>query len=153
MSAKNKAQTDLAKSAGKAKAALAFVPPAAKAALAKAQAEGPTKKRAGPEEVEGQLAQKPRYSDGQLRSQCTEFFSRVATGKVAKATTVQVAEAHEALETMASLDERDKTEFAKAFYSNKGTKDFGFVKDYTQKVTAVKKVSQDLEENYFTRTT
>ncbi len=94
----------------------------------------------------------PKYGGGQLKSQCAHYFSRVATGKATKASSDEVAEAKNALQTFQDLDDVGKLEFAKAFYSNKGTKSFGFVKDYSEKAHSSKTVKETIEENYMTRT-
>ena len=74
-----------------------------------------------------------------------------ASGEVRKASPEEVTQAKEALATYDSLQCEDQTAFAKAFFSNKGNKHFGFVKDYTEKVSAAKKITRSIQENYFTR--
>ena len=59
-------------------------------------------------------------------------------GQVAKATDEQKAEAREAVVTMQKLGDKDKVDFAEAFFSAKATKEFGFLKDYSQKISAEK---------------
>ena len=63
-----------------------------------------------------------------------------------------MTEANEALKVLDGIEENDKAKFAKAWYSNKGTKSFGFVKDYSEKIIAGKTISQQVQENYFIRT-
>ena len=121
---------------------------------AKSQPAAP-KKRAAPEEhPEASPTAKPQSKpcgDAQLKSQCRHYFGRLAAGEVKKASPEDVAQAQDALDTFDKLEEPDKIQFAKAFYSNKGTKTFGFIKDYSEKVLASKVVTQKLEENYMTR--
>ena len=88
---------------------------------------------------------------GAMKSQCRHFFKRCASGEMKKASDEEITQAKEALATYDSLQCEDQTAFAKAFFSNKGSKQFGFVKDYTEKFSAAKKVTQSIQENYFTR--
>ena len=125
----------------------------ATAAKAKPEPRAQGQKRAASEAVDAdaQDGRKP-YTDGQLKSQCLNYFNRVSSGKVAKATEEQVQEATEAVQTMNKLPHEEKLEFAKAFFNAKQTKDFGFLKDYVEKVTAKKAETEQVVENYFTRT-
>ena len=93
-----------------------------------------------------------KYKAGELKSQVTAYFRRVAKGGATKATETEKEEAQTALNTYSLLDEEDKIGFAKAFYNSKSSKSFGFIRDYTEKVSAVKKVNEKLNENYMTRT-
>ena len=117
----------------------------------KAKSAAVKKKGQEPEAEELVPALEPAYSDGQLKSQCKNFFTRMAAGEVKKASDEQVQEAKAGLNTFNELEEQDKAQFAKAFYSNKGTKTFGFIKDYSEKIKASKTVTQNMEENYMTR--
>ena len=92
-----------------------------------------------------------KYSDGAMKSQCKHFFGRLAKGEVKKATEAEVGEAKEAVSTFDRLGHEDQTEFAKAFFSNKGNKTFGFIKDYTEKIKHAKTSTEEILENYFTR--
>lgn len=92
------------------------------------------------------------YQDGALKSQCLGYFKKVANGLACKATAEEVSLAKEAVETYTELTDEDKTLFAKTFYDNKATKSFGFVRDFQQKRTAHKMVSENIHENYMTRT-
>ena len=127
--------------------------PKATAAKAKPAPKAQGQKRAASEAVEAdaQDGKKP-YTDGQLKSQCKTYFKNVSEGKVAKATEEQVQEATQAVQTMNQLPDKEKLDFAKAFFSAKQTKDFGFLKDYVEKVTARKQEHEQVKENYFTRT-
>ena len=104
-----------------------------------------------PEEGAESAAKQAKYTDGALKSQCKGYFQRLANGSAQKAGADQVNEAKEALSTFEALEEEDKVKFAKAFYSNKGTKTFGFVKDYSEKMKSSKTSEQSVNENYFTR--
>ena len=135
-----------------------------KATAAKAVPKTPTKSRGGTEPTVAQSAKrqaeadlatpdaKKPYTDGQLKSQCLNYFTRVQNGQVAKATDEQKAEARDAVATMQKLGDKDKVDFAKAFFSAKQTKDFGFLKDYNQKIGAKRLDGEKVLENYFTRT-
>ena len=90
-------------------------------------------------------------SPGEVKSQCVSYFKRVATGQVKKATAEDVAQAKEALDTYGGLPKCDQVAFAKSFFSAKNGKNFGFIKDYTEKVQASKQVKQSINENHFTR--
>jgi hypothetical protein len=133
--------------AAKSKAA----PPAAAKSVATTPAKDNSQKRPAEEEASGTPAKEAKYSDSALKSQCRHFFGRRASGQTKKTTTEERKEAEEACTTYDRLDEQDKLQFAKAFCSNKHSKSFGFVKEYTEKVLASKKVCEKLEENYFTR--
>ena len=104
-----------------------------------------------PEEGAESAAKLAKYANGALKSQCKGYFQRLANGSVKKAGADEVNEAQEALSTFEALEEEDKVKFAKAFYSNKGTKTFGFVKDYSEKMKSSKTSEQTVNENYFTR--
>ena len=92
-----------------------------------------------------------QLSPAQVKSRCVVYFHRVADGKVKKATPQDIAQAKEALQTMAGLPKCDQDSFAKSFFSSKSNKNFGFIKDYTEKVQASKQVKQSINENHFTR--
>ena len=125
----------------------------ATAAKAKPESKAQGQKRAASEDVaaDAQDGKKP-YTDGQIKSQCLNYFNRVKEGKVAKATEEQIQEATQAVQTMNKLPDKEKLDFAKAFFSAKQTKDFGFLKDYNEKVTAKKVEHEQVNENYYTRT-
>ena len=89
------------------------------------------------------------YSDAELKSQAMQYFRSVATKK--KATAAEKEEAGVALATFPLLGNSEKTEFARSFFNNKNTKNFGFVKEYTERLTATKSTSQTCQENYYTR--
>ena len=92
-----------------------------------------------------------QLSPGELKSRCVNYFTRVATGLAKKATPEQVAEAKEALETYGGLPKCDQLAFANSFFSNKNGKNFGFIKDYTERVQACKQVQQSINEKHLTR--
>ena len=92
-----------------------------------------------------------KYGDAQIRGQCTTCFKRVAAGHASKVSESEVDQAQQALETYDQLDTPDKTAFAKAFFSNKGGKKIGFIKDYAEELQSGKKVKEKVGENYYTR--
>ena len=94
-----------------------------------------------------------KASDSVCKSQRRHYFNRLASGQAKRANGSEVEQAQEAVRTYDALEELDKVKFAKAFYNNKGAKTFGFIKDYSEKISAHKKLTQAMEENYFTRTT
>ena len=127
--------------------------PKATAAKAKPEPRDQGQKRAASEAVDADTQKGGKqYTDGQLKSQCKNYFKSVSEGKVAKATEEQVKEATQAVQTMNQLPDEEKVNFAKAFFSAKQTKDFGFLKDYVEKVTAKKVEKEVVLENYFART-
>ena len=125
----------------------------AKPAAAKSKAEPSGSKRAATAGDPAADSKKTKYGDGHIKSQCAHYFRRVASGQVKKANEEELQQASQAMATYDQLQESDKVQFAKAFYSSKGTKSFGFIKDYTEKVMASKTINESLKENYFTRTT
>ena len=104
-----------------------------------------------PEEGAESAAKQAKYANGALKSQCKTYFQRMANGSVKKAGADEVSQAQEALSTFEALEGEDQVKFAKAFYSNKGAKTFGFVKDYSEKMKSSKTSEQSVNENYFTR--
>ncbi len=92
------------------------------------------------------------YSGAELRSQCANYFRKVASRQYKGSTADEIEEAKVAEQTFAALEMDDKTAFARTFYGNKGTKNFGFVRDYQEKVSATKEVTEEIGENYYTRT-
>ena len=125
----------------------------AKPSAATSKAEPSGSKRAATTERPAANTKKTKYKDGELKSQCYQYFRRLASGQAKKANEEEVQQASQAMATYDQLQESDKVQFAKAFYSSKGTKSFGFIKDYSEKVMASKTVVESFEENYFTRTT
>ena len=128
-----------------------FTAMTSRAAAVKSCARPLKRAEAEPEEGAESAAKQAKYTDGGLKSQCKGYFQRLANGSAQKAGADQVNEAKEALSTFEALEEEDKVKFAKAFYSNKGTKTFGFVKDYSEKMKSSKTSEQSVSENYFTR--
>ena len=91
------------------------------------------------------------YGDSQIKSQAQNYFKRLADGKVKKATEEEVKEAETALATFQKLPEADKVAFGQAFFKGKEHKDFGFLKELTDKMTATKVVNRATKENMMTR--
>ena len=116
------------------------------------QATAASSKRKAVDDGTAPKAKKAGYNPGQLNSQCRNYFQRIATGKAKRADEAEVTQAKEAVDTFDNLGDDDKKSFAKAFFSNKGNKTFGFIKEYTEKVSAKKTVSEGFKENYYTRT-
>ena len=134
------------------------MPPANKAAGKKDDTKPPTQDEGQPPADEAadtkddnKRVAETQLTPAQMKSRCVCYFNRVADGKVQKATPEEIAQAKEALSTMAGLPRSDQDSFAKSFFCSRHTKNFGFVKDYTEKVQASKQVTQAINENYLTR--
>ena len=97
------------------------------------------------------LSSEARHSDSELKSHASHYFKRVAGGHVRKSTPQDKKEAEQALATLSVLDEGEKVQFAKAFQANKATKSFGFIREYSEKVTAAKSVKEGVNEKYMSR--
>ena len=130
------------------------MPPANKAADKKPptqdESQPPADKAADKTDDNKRVAE-TQLTPAQQKSRCVCYFNRVATGQVKKATPEDIAQAKEALQTLAGLPKCDQDSFAKSFFSSKSNKNFGFIKDYTEKVQASKQVKQAINENHFTR--
>ena len=92
---------------------------------------------------------KEKYTTAEVKSQCVDYFKKMATKK--KATDAEKQEAQVALATYNQIGFQEKAEFARTFFNRKGTKDFNFVKEYAEKLKATKTTAESTEENYFTR--
>ena len=97
----------------------------------------------------GQDGTPKTYTDAELKSQTLQYFKTVATKK--KATAAEKEEAATAVSTFEQLGFQEKAEFARSFHSNKNSKNFGFVKEYSERLTATKSTTEACQENYFTR--
>ena len=89
------------------------------------------------------------YNEAELKSQALQYFKSVAKQK--KATPAEKETAATAVSTFEQISFNEKAEFAKSFYNNKNTKNFGFVKEFAERLTVTKTTSQACQENYFTR--
>ena len=92
---------------------------------------------------------KEKYTTADVKSQCVDYFKKMATKK--KATDAEKQEAEVALATYNQIGYEEKAEFARTFFNRKGTKDFNFVKEYAEKLKATKITAESTEENYYTR--
>ena len=111
----------------------------------------PPANNAADKKDDNKRAAEKQLTPGAMKSQCVGYFNRVANGQAKRATAEEIAQAKEALQTMAGLPKCDQDSFAKCFFDNKRSKNFGFIKDYTEKVQAAKQVTQAINENYLTR--
>ena len=97
----------------------------------------------------GQDGNPKGYTDAELKSQTLQYFRNVAKQK--KASQAEKDEAEVALHTFAHIGVQEKVEFARSFFNNKGNKNFGFVKEYTERLTNTKSTTETCQENYYTR--
>ena len=111
----------------------------------------PSANKAAGKKDDNKRAAEEQLSPGAMKSQCVGYFRRIATGKAVNATPQQIAEAKEALDVYGGLPKCDQVAFATSFFSNKNGKNFGFIKEYSEKVQSAKKVKQAMNENHFTR--
>ena len=111
----------------------------------------PPANKAADKKDDNKRAAEKQLTPGQLKSQCVCYFNRVANGQVKKATAEEVGQAKEALDTYGGLPKCDQVAFAKSFFSAKNGKNFGFIKDYTERVQACKQVQQSINEKHLTR--
>ena len=125
------------------------MPPAAKDAAKENRT--PANKAAGKKDDNKRPAEEELPSPGAMKSQCVGYFTRIAAGKAKKATPEEIAQAKDALDVYGGLPKVDQVAFATSFFSNKNGKNFGFIKEYSEKVQSSKKVKQAMNENHFTR--
>ena len=80
------------------------------------------------------------------------LMKRMAEGKVAKASAENVADAKIALDVYKGLTKDDRLEFAKKVEASKGTKQYNWVRTFTESLRAQKRIAEGVIENYYTRT-
>jgi len=122
-------------------------------ASSKASAPGskPQPKAQPPSPAPQQGPAKKAKTDKQSINECQTYFNRVSSGQMVLATDNQKAEATVALKTLTALDDGDKAEFAKKFIDTKKTKQFGWIREYREKITFEKDVVEGFKQNYMTR--
>ena len=102
---------------------------------------------AGPEAV---AKPQSKTDEQRLRTNCVTKLRRVSTGMFAKSSNEDILNAKDALECYYALPDKDKTSFAQAFKQN--SKTWGWVKQFAEKRTSNKSVTEKVNENYRTRT-
>ena len=94
---------------------------------------------------------KAAKTDGQICNDAHTFFSRMAAGKVAKATDEQKADAKAGLEVYKSLNKDERVLFAKKLQDSKTSKSFGWVKDFKQSISKDRVDKNKVVAKYMTR--
>ena len=80
------------------------------------------------------------------------YLTRVGSGQLTRANEEQRADATKALEHYDGLAKDKKDAFIKIFLDNKKTKDFGFIKQYMEEMTASTRFQETVTEKFMTRT-
>ena len=91
------------------------------------------------------------YGSAEKKSQATNYWKRVASGKVKKATPEDVADANTALKLLKDLPDEEKLDFVNAFMVGKQDGNFAFVKDFEESFNASKEVKKTIQSNRMTR--
>ena len=95
-----------------------------------------------------------RTLDQKTRNQndmCT-YFNRMKAKRFKKQSSDEdVGVAVQALKTFDGLQPDEKDAFVKLFLNNKASKDFGFVKEYSEMIASRTTVKEEISENYLTR--
>jgi hypothetical protein len=100
---------------------------------------------------EGQLQEVDPQKEKRLRSNLTTYFQRQVSGYYAKTTEKERKEVKGHQDHYMTLAEADKNEFAKAFQSNKHTKNLQWMKDYTDSLTTKRFSTEKKKAKYMTR--
>ena len=82
---------------------------------------------------------------------CKTFFTRMAKGFYKKASAQEKKDAQDALDTYQELEDDEKKDFVQAFKTNKGSKNFGWVKDFSDRLASRKTTKEEVLEKYMTR--
>ena len=112
-------------------------------------------KRAIEKAIEGQPQEKKKTdakSQGVERSQMLTFFKRQATGYYVKASDQAKENAKLALATYPDLADEEKDDFLTNWKQSKTTKNFSFVKDFSDVLKSRKEVKEEVFEKYMSRT-
>ena len=78
-------------------------------------------------------------------------FKRIKSGAAKRASEGEVQQATQALDVFKDLQPTQRGAFVKLFLDSKASKDFGFVKEYAEKVIASQEHKETITENYLTR--
>ena len=79
------------------------------------------------------------------------YFKRIKSGAAKRASEGEVQQATQALDVFKDLQPTQRGAFVKLFLDSKASKDFGFVKEYAEKVIASQEHKETITENYLTR--
>ena len=79
------------------------------------------------------------------------YFKRIKSGAAKRASEGEVQQATQALDVFKDLQPSQRGAFVKLFLDSKASKDFGFVKEYAEKVVASQEHKETITENYLTR--
>ena len=91
------------------------------------------------------------YSSAEKKSHATQYWKRVASGKVKKATKDDVEEANIALKLLQDLPDEQKLDFVSCFTQGRHDGNFAFIKDFEQSFNASKEVKKTVKESRMTR--
>ena len=94
---------------------------------------------------------KAAKTDSQICNDAHTFFSRMASGRVAKATDAMQADAKAGLEVYKTLNKDEKVLFAKKYLDSKTSKSFGWVKDFKQSISKDRVDKNKVVAKYMTR--
>ena len=120
-------------------------------------------KRASQKAIEGQPQEKDEeqtakkkktdaQSQGIQRSQMLTFYKRQATGYYVKASDQVKENAKLALATYPDLAGEEQADFLTNWKQSKNTKNFSFVKDFSDVLKSRKEVKEEVFEKYMSRT-
>ena len=79
------------------------------------------------------------------------YFKRIKSGAAKRASEGEVQQATQALDVFKDLQPSQRGAFVKLFLDSKASKDFGFVKEYAERVVASQEHKETITENYLTR--
>ena len=85
------------------------------------------------------------------RNEMMTYFKRIKTGAAKRASEGEKQQATQALDVFKDLQPSQRGAFVKLFLDSKASKDFGFVKEYAEKVIASQEHKETITENYLTR--
>ena len=100
---------------------------------------------------EEQLQEVDPQTEKRMRSNLTTYFQRQVSGYYAKTTEKERKEVKGHQDHYVKLSETEKNEFAKAFQSNKHTKNLQWMKDYTDSLVTKRASKETAKEKYMTR--
>ena len=104
-----------------------------------------------PSPSDGRKPKKARTQDQKQLNDTQTYFKRVSQGDKQTATAAERSQATEALATLTALDDGDKADFAKKFVDTKKSKNFGWMREYHEKISFQKEVLDHMRESYLTR--
>ena len=103
-------------------------------------------------EDKDELSQKrQKTEDAKALIDWRTYFMGVSTGHFKKSTQADKDEIAIAFKTMCTLEDDDKTLFAKKVKETKGSKHFGWIRKYSERIDFNKAVQNKFSENYYTR--